>query len=239
LHDNADKQEVGMTPKRGFLKSTLRRGAAVGGFLALSACGGAEPLGAGEAPPADDPLGVIFAEAGSAFVPAGSARERIERDLGRLEALSVVQVEGLFETATAHSWIPYGGFWSETQVSLSEDEQAERLADLVDRAEAAAAAVSSLEESMAADNGFDSLCFPAGEHYCLTIAQLDADLAALEEVEVVHVSDIVRSNQEVAGACYSSWEPVTAKDWERAYELRALVEATRDLVPSAPEEPGE
>ncbi|MEQ9500278.1 MAG: hypothetical protein RIT81_25615 [Deltaproteobacteria bacterium] len=161
--------------------------------------------------------------------------DAIEASLARLEALEVLDVADLVGERTAHAWIPYGGFWSEAKVEMGEEEIARRLEHFVDVAEAAAATVETIPQ------GAQGVCWPATpEAFCLTITDHAADLAALDDLEIVDVDGVVRDNAQVDGVCYSSWETVSEDVCLRALKAHAIVEATADF-PSRrpPEEPGE
>lgn len=164
-------------------------------------------------------------------VPADS-QQRIEHELDRLAALDVVEISALATLRTEHQWVPYGGTWSSTQVEMEPAEQADRLQSLADMAEQAVVGID------AADiQGFtsDAVCYQVEPgKFCLTIATRESNLNAVNELEIVQVTDIIRSAPAVSGFCYSSWEMVGEEDCVRGLQLGAIVDATRELPRSTP-----
>ena len=217
-----------MTPRFGFLERTSL-GLALGSALSLASCG----LGPTEV--------VELARPGHERVliadrpPVRSiAPSPIDDSLARLEALEVLDVTDLVTTRTEHTWIPYGGYWSEVPVEMGEAEVAERLERFVAVAETAAASVTEIPEHS------DALCWPLDDHFCLTKVPHEADVSALDDLEIVDVAGVVRDHETVDGFCYSSWETVNEATCLRALKAHAIVEATADFPNRrAPEEDGE
>jgi hypothetical protein len=209
---------------------------AAGGLCALSAC---DPAGA-PLPPAGpveegSPAPPPASEAPAAAPAPLTDAERIDQGLARLDALEVLDTGALFETRTEHQWVPYGGLWNSHAVEMEEVDIANRVQDLAARAEAAVAAV----EGPDAEPAFDAeaLCWALGDGagaHCLTIEPYEADVAALNALEIVEVAGILRDRPAQDGMCYTSWYTVTEADCGRAKRLRAIVEATRDLPAATP-----
>ena len=163
--------------------------------------------------------------------PVG-AQERIDHQLGRLAALDVLEITAVATKRTEHQWVPYGGTWNSSEVEMDQVEQANRLQSLADMAEQAIAQVDAA--AMTEFSG-ESLCYQIEPgKFCLTIAAREANLTAVNELEIVQVTDIIRSAPAVTGFCYSSWETVGEDDCLRAHQLGAIADATRDFPRSVP-----
>ena len=161
-----------------------------------------------------------------------SAEERIDHHLGRLATLDVLQIQAVATTRTEHQWVPYGGTWSSSEVEMDQVEQADRLQSLADMAEQAVAGV---DAGDIAGFASDALCYRLEPgRFCLTISTRETNLDAVNELEIVEVSDIIRSAPAVTGFCYSSWETVSEDDCVRALQLGAIADATRDFPRSVP-----
>ena len=179
----------------------LLRSLAAGGFISMAACGmSAEPA------PIEDPA---------------APEVRIERDLERLRALDVMELGELMDSRTDASGSIY------TAVPLSVEEQAQRLEALTDIAEVAVTevAASAITDQFVDPAGEPNLCTRIdADSYCLTIAMHENNLQRVNQLEVIEVNDIIRSDAPVSGACYSSWDPVTEDECVRALKLSAIVE---------------
>ncbi len=178
----------------------------------------AEPTGGDESDPADRPEFEAVEHTFPETLPP------IEESLARLQALDLFHEAIPYETHTVHTWIAYGGYWSEENVALSETEIAARLDEFVDLAESAVLAVS----ESAVTNDVDALCFDNG-YYCLANEPHANDMQALDNLEILDIDEMLRDDQENTGSCYVAWEGVSLQECERAYRVHAVVEATRDL----------
>lgn len=162
----------------------------------------------------------------------GTAQERIDHQLGRLSTLDVLDLGALATKRTEHQWIPYGGTWNSSEVEMDPVEQADRLESLADMAEQAVAQIDADDIG-----GFssESLCYQLEPGtYCLTIDTREANLNAVNQLEIVQVVDIIRNAPAVSGFCYSSWEAVGEDDCVRGIKLGAIADATRDFPKSVP-----
>ncbi len=241
-----------MTPRRGLgfgrlaatrrglrfpFRPTVYAAATSGMFLFTAACGGSYGIPLPGDADATEPSSTAPASLDeSSGVPLASGS--LEESLARLEALELLEVSGLYETRTQHQWIPYGGYWSESEVELTEAETADRLARFVEVAEAAVANAPDAPAPNGA-NDVDALCYPiTADAYCLTRSMHADDLAALDALEIVHIDGMVRDDGEMSGQCYTSWDTVTADDCTRALHVRAVVEATADFADRNPPEEG-
>ncbi len=161
-----------------------------------------------------------------------NAQEHIDHNLGRLAALDVLEIGALAATRTEHQWVPYGGTWNSSQVEMDQVEQADRLQSLADMAEHAVAGIDGADIPELTS---DALCYQlAPGKYCLTIDALATNLHHLNQLEMVAVTDIIRSAPAETGFCYSSWETVGEDDCVRGIKLGAIADATRDFPSSVP-----
>lgn len=184
-------------------------------------------LGCAVDPPAPpDPLDPI-----NPIVP-GTTQERIDHSLGRLADLDVLEVEALATSRTEHQWVPYGGTWNSSKVEMEPLEQADRLQSLADMAEQA---VAGIDGSDIGGFASEAICYQLDPgKYCLTIDTLAANLNHVNQLEIVDVTDIIRSAPSETGFCYSSWETVGEDDCVRGIKLDAIAQATRDFPSSIP-----
>jgi hypothetical protein len=191
------------------------------------------------------PAACAFDDDGPATeTPPTTAEQRLVRELARLHALDVFEVDALATTRTEHQWTPYGGFWQSTEVALTADEQADRVGSLADAAEPAVRRVTAADiaDSFWDAEGTPSLCtrLQSDEHvgFCLDVELHATNLHRLGQLEIVEVTDIIHSEPATTAFCYSSWTNVSEASCVRALKLGALVEATRDF-PSADPPSGE
>lgn len=162
----------------------------------------------------------------------GTAQDRIDHSLGRLADLDVLDIGALAAMRTEHQWVPYGGTWSASRVEMDLVEQADRLDSL---ANMAAQVVAGIDAGDIAELGGDSLCYKLEPgRYCLTIDALAANLQRVNQLEIVEVTDIIRTAPAETGFCYSSWETVGEDDCVRGIKLGAIADATRDFPSSVP-----
>ncbi len=167
------------------------------------------------------------------IVPSsGDAQDRIDHDLGRLADLDVLEIGALAATRTEHQWVPYGGTWSSSEVDMDPVEQADRLESLADMAERA---VSGIDAGDIEEFASDALCYQLEPgKYCLTIDTLAGNLTHVNQLEIVEVTDIIRSAPAESGFCYSSWETVGEDECVRGIKLGAIADATRDFPSALP-----
>ena len=166
--------------------------------------------------------------------PPVTDQQRIDHELGRLVALDVVEISALATRRTEHQWVPYGGTWSSTEVEMEPAEQADRLQSLAEMAEQA---VADIDRADIPGFAGDALCYQLEPgKFCLTIASRESNLNAVNELEIVQVTDIIRAAPAVSGFCYSSWEMVGEDDCVRGLQLGAIADATRELPRSTPPE---
>jgi hypothetical protein len=163
--------------------------------------------------------------------------DRIARELSRLEALEVIELGAVSATRTEHQWVPYGGVWSSTPVPLTAEEQADRLDSLADVAEQAVADADAgqITDSFSDEHGTPSLCTRLdSDHFCLDRALHAGNLHAVNQLEIVEVVDILRTEPAATGFCYASWDTVSEADCVRAFGLRAIADATREFPGADP-----
>jgi hypothetical protein len=160
-----------------------------------------------------------------------SAEQRIAEGLQRLDALEVIEVGDLFATRTVHEPIPYTDQWRDVQVEMTADEQADRLAALADAAEQAVSGVdaSGISEDFFNPDGSPALCYALDDKFCLTRDMNAENLARANGLEIVGIADILRSQPQMGGHCYSSWDTVREEDCVRALKLEAIVAATAEF----------
>jgi len=141
-------------------------------------------------------------------------QEQIARDLDRLDALDVLDV-------------------GEMPPDVDAELQAARLTAFADVAERAVRDVDSgdISEDWQTEAGEPTLCIRAGDGaFCLTHELHNDNLRRVNALEIVPVTDIVRSDSEVTGFCYSSWETVTEDECVRGLKLEAIADlAEREI----------
>jgi hypothetical protein len=145
----------------------------------------------------------------------GPAASQMERGLERLNALRVFEVSELIGAQAEASGSPYVDGPLELQLA--------RLESFADIAEQAVEGISS--DAFANDFGNweqPNLCIRSNESVCLTISLHEENLARVNALEIVHVDDIIRSEEAATASCYSNWYTVTEEECVRALKLEAI-----------------
>lgn len=150
------------------------------------------------------------------------ADDRIARGLDRLQDLEVFEVSELIDGQAEASGSPYVDGPLEIQTA--------RLEEFATIAEQVTRDISAddIARDFQTSDGEPTLCVRGDEDFhCLTRSLHAENLAQLNELQIVAIDDIIRSDAEVTGFCYSSWETVTEDDCVRALKLQAIATAAK------------
>jgi hypothetical protein len=133
-------------------------------------------------------------------------------ELAALAALEVVQVGALVPFAAGQGGHCYGVPCDESEATAAREVQVARLTELVDVVERA-------KQTPASSSDIEAAC---------AVDAVEANLAALNSLEIVEVEGLLRAQPEISGACYAAPCPediarAEAQTCERAEVLSRVV----------------